>query len=122
MKLRQILPGSEFRTAAAPTAKPSIVRISPADILTIEGQIRKTFHILIPRWHLTAGKTRLRRSCNPRTPVRRNPESQQAEAYSRTPAERDSVIVRRVLTAVATLIIPPATPSRICCRRGLWDR
>ena len=53
MKLRQNLPGSEFRTAAGPTAKPSIVRISPADILTIDGQIRKTIHILIPRWHLT---------------------------------------------------------------------
>ena len=37
MKLRQILPGSEFRTAAGPTAKPPIVRISPADILTIDG-------------------------------------------------------------------------------------
>src|SRR5271167_4355746 len=48
MKLRQNLPGSEFRTAAGPTAKPSIVRISPADILTIDGRIRKTFHILIP--------------------------------------------------------------------------
>ncbi len=53
MTLRQILPGSEFRTAAGPTAKPSIVRICPADILTIDGKIRKTFHILIPRWHLT---------------------------------------------------------------------
>jgi type IV secretion system protein VirD4 len=30
------------------------VGISPADILTIDGQIGKTFHILIPRWHLTA--------------------------------------------------------------------
>jgi hypothetical protein len=53
-QLRQNLPGSEFRTAAGPMAKPSIVRISPADILTIDGQIRKTFHILIPRWRLTA--------------------------------------------------------------------
>jgi bifunctional non-homologous end joining protein LigD len=30
------------------------VRISPADILTIDGHIRKTIHILIPRWRLTA--------------------------------------------------------------------
>ena len=52
-KLRQILPGSEFRTAAGPTAKPSILRISPADILSIDGHIRKTIHILIPRWRLT---------------------------------------------------------------------
>ena len=29
------------------------MRISPADILTIDGQIQKTIHILIPRWHLT---------------------------------------------------------------------
>ena len=35
-------------------AKPSIVRKSPADILTIDGQIQKTIHILIPRWHLTS--------------------------------------------------------------------
>ena len=55
LKLRQIPAGSEFRTAADPTAKPSLVRISSADILTIDGQIRKTFHILIPRWHLTIG-------------------------------------------------------------------
>jgi hypothetical protein len=27
--------------------------MSPADILTIDGQIPKTFHILIPRWLLT---------------------------------------------------------------------
>jgi hypothetical protein len=31
------------------------VRTWPADILTIDGQIQKTFHILIPRWRLTAG-------------------------------------------------------------------
>jgi hypothetical protein len=29
------------------------VRTWPADILTIDGQIQKTFHILIPRWRLT---------------------------------------------------------------------
>jgi hypothetical protein len=27
-----------------------------ADILTIDGQIQKTLHILIPRWRLTRGK------------------------------------------------------------------
>jgi hypothetical protein len=27
--------------------------MSPADILTIDGQIPETFHILIPRWRLT---------------------------------------------------------------------
>jgi CRISP-associated protein Cas1 len=32
------------------------VRISPADILTIDGRIRKTIHILIPRWRLTTAK------------------------------------------------------------------
>ena len=52
-ELRQILPGSKFRTAAGPPVKPSIVRTWPADILTIDGQIQKTFHILIPRWRLT---------------------------------------------------------------------
>ena len=30
------------------------MRTLPADILTIDGQIQKTFHILIPRWRLTA--------------------------------------------------------------------
>ena len=30
------------------------MRTWPADILTIDGQIQKTFHILIPRWRLTA--------------------------------------------------------------------
>jgi hypothetical protein len=30
------------------------VRTLLADILTIDGQIQKTFHILIPRWRLTA--------------------------------------------------------------------
>jgi len=30
------------------------VRRWPAEILTIDGQIQKTFHILIPRWRLTA--------------------------------------------------------------------
>ena len=29
------------------------MRTWPADILTIDGQIQKTFHILIPRWRLT---------------------------------------------------------------------
>jgi transposase len=29
------------------------VRTWPAGILTIDGQIQKTFHILIPRWRLT---------------------------------------------------------------------
>ena len=43
-------PGSKFRTAAGPPVKPSIVRTWPVDILTIDGQIQKTFHILIPRW------------------------------------------------------------------------
>src|ERR1700691_3520729 len=54
-ELRQILPGSKFRNDAGPPVKPSIVRTSPADILTIDGQIQKTFHILIPRWRLTWG-------------------------------------------------------------------
>src|SRR5579872_3423574 len=54
-ELRQILPGSKFRTAAGPLVKPSKVRTWPADILTIDGQIQKTFHILIPRWRLTVG-------------------------------------------------------------------
>jgi hypothetical protein len=38
-----------------PPVKPSIVRTWPADILTIDGQNQKTFHILIPRWRLTGG-------------------------------------------------------------------
>src|SRR6202453_4395802 len=53
-ELRQILPGSKFRNAAGPPVKPSIVRTWSADVLTIDGQIQKKFHILIPRWHLTA--------------------------------------------------------------------
>ena len=53
-ELRQISPGSKFRTAVGPPVKPSIARTWPADILTIDGQIQKTFHILIPRWHLTS--------------------------------------------------------------------
>jgi hypothetical protein len=53
-ELRQILPGSKFRIAVGPPVKPSIARTWPADILTIDGQIQKTFHILIPRWRLTS--------------------------------------------------------------------
>ena len=52
-KFRQILPGSKFRIAVGPPVEPSIARTWPADILTIDGQIQKTFHILIPRWRLT---------------------------------------------------------------------
>src|ERR1700733_2975327 len=52
-ELRQILPGSKFRPAVGPPVKPSIVRTWPADILTIDGQIQKTFHVLTPRWRLT---------------------------------------------------------------------
>jgi hypothetical protein len=55
-ELRQILPRSKFRNAAGPPVKPSIVRTWPADILTIDGQIQKTFHILIPRWRLTGSE------------------------------------------------------------------
>ena len=45
---------ANFETPPAPV-KPSIVRTWPADILTIDSQIQKTFHILIPRWRLTLG-------------------------------------------------------------------
>jgi hypothetical protein len=41
-------------TSTETEADPSIVRTWPADILTIDGQIQKTFHILIPRRRLTA--------------------------------------------------------------------
>ena len=47
-KFRQILPGSKFQIAVGPPVEPSIARTWPADILTIDGQIQKTFHILIP--------------------------------------------------------------------------
>ena len=55
-KFRQILPGSKFQIAVGPPVEPSIARTWPADILTIDGQIQKTFHILIPRWRLTNGR------------------------------------------------------------------
>jgi hypothetical protein len=49
------------------------------------------------RARVLAAEWRLRRSCNPRTPVRRNTSCQQAEPYKRTPTKRDSVVVRAVL-------------------------
>jgi hypothetical protein len=45
--------GKQISTRRRPPVKPSIVRTWPADILTIDGQIQKTFHVLIPRWRLT---------------------------------------------------------------------
>ena len=59
-KFRQILPGSKFRIAVGPPVEPSIARTWPADILTIDGQIQKTFHILIPRWRLTSADLKTR--------------------------------------------------------------
>ena len=39
------------------------MRTWPADILTIDGQIQKTFHILIPRWRLTNETPTLSLNC-----------------------------------------------------------
>ena len=46
--------GKQISNRRGSPVKPSIARTWPADILTIDGQIQKTFHILIPRWRLTS--------------------------------------------------------------------
>ena len=48
---------SEIRTARGRRHEPSIMRILKDEILTIDGQILKNLHILIPRWLLTAQAT-----------------------------------------------------------------